>query len=82
MLQPSDTSLPSVPLAHTGELHLGDLLVAAPLLILMVVGLVLMIRGARAEDDASAPAPPPGPAAPIDPSRKQGPPARNNPAAD
>ena len=36
-----------IPLAHSGELHAGDLIIVAPLLLLALLGMVMMARGAR-----------------------------------
>lgn len=67
MTEAIGTFFPAVPLAHAGEFHVGDLLIATPLLILMVVGAVLFIRAARGDADTAdgtdateGPAPPAG----------------------
>lgn len=36
-----------IPLAHSGELHAGDLIIVAPLLLLVLLGVVMLARGAR-----------------------------------
>jgi hypothetical protein len=36
-----------VPIAHSGELHASDPILLGPLLLVVLVGVVLMLRGAR-----------------------------------
>lgn len=57
---PLSESLPvSVLLAHAGEFHIGDLLIAAPLLVLIVIGLVWFVRAAATDaGDATEDEPP------------------------
>jgi hypothetical protein len=35
------------PVAHSGELHASDLILFGPLLLVVLVGVVLLLRGAR-----------------------------------
>lgn len=46
--------LPAVLLAHAGEFHIGDLLIAAPLLLLVVIGLAWFVRAAATDADDAA----------------------------
>jgi len=49
----SETLPPSVLLAHAGEFHIGDLLIAAPLVVLVVIGLAWFVRAAVTDADDS-----------------------------
>lgn len=44
-------ALAEIPIAHSGEFHAADLIFVAPLLLVVLVGVVAMVRGARSDSE-------------------------------